>query len=306
MMPELQNSEIFRAVLDGLQTGVCLLDRGGKIIFWNQGAAHAAGYMQLEVIGHHYHDIMACQRDDKGRAEPSPTCPRARIVHEGKPILVRMCLRHKRGYTVPVLVHFDPLRNEHGSIVAVAASFDSQTSKSETEHVRRTLPPLATRDAVTGVANHSFTLFHLRGSLALFADYHVAFGILRVKPDGLDHFRAAYGHEASDAILLVVAQSLSNSFRPGDLVGRWGEDEFLVILANCGAAGVQSVYERTRRIMASAEIHWWGEVLSLPISIGYTSVELGDSVDSLVQRAQCREKPATAAAAVASASGPGS
>lgn len=303
-MSELQNSEIFRAVLDGLQTGVCVLDLEGRITFWNQGAAHVAGYMPLEVIGRHYQDIMLCQRDDQRCAEPSPGCLFARIAHEGKPTLVKMYLRHKRGYFVPVLMHVAPLRNEHGSILAIAASFDAHSSTSESEHVRRRLPPLATRDATTGVANHSFTLFHLRESLALFSEYHVAFGILRVKPEGLEHFRAAYGHEASDAILLVIAQTLGNNFRPGDLVGRWAEDEFLVILANCAAAGVQSVHERARRIIASAEIRWWGELLSVPVSIGYSSVELGDTVDLLMQRAQCPEKPTAAAAAAAGSSGP--
>jgi PAS domain S-box-containing protein len=183
-MPQPQNSEIFRAVLDGLQTGVCVLDREGKITFWNQGAAHAAGYMPLEVIGRHYRDIMLCQRHDQSSAEPSPGCPFARILHEGKPTLVKMHLRHKRGYFVPVLMHVTPLRNEHGSILAIAASFDAQNSRSESEHVRRRLPPLATRDVTTGVANHSFTFFHLRESLALFSEYHVAFGILRAERTG--------------------------------------------------------------------------------------------------------------------------
>jgi len=299
-MTELETPEIFRTILDGLQTAVCVLDREGRIIFWNQGAAHASGYRQLEMIGRHYHDIMACPREEPARADPHPACPIARIVHQGKPILVKMQLRHKRGYSLPVLMHFDPVRNEHGPIIAVAASFDAQSSRPETEHIRRSLAPLAMRDAGTGVANHSFLLFRLRGSLALFADYHVAFGILRVKPHGLEHFRAAYGHEASDAILMVIAQTLTNNFRPGDLVGRWGEDEFLAILANCGAAGVESVYERTRGIMSEAEIHWWGERLSVPVLIGYTSVELGDTVDSLMQRAQFLEKPRTAAAAASS------
>jgi diguanylate cyclase (GGDEF)-like protein/PAS domain S-box-containing protein len=301
-MTVLQNPEIFRAILDGLQTGVCVLDREGKIIFWNQGAAHAVGYMQLEVIGRHYHEVMALQHDNQNHTDSSAACPLARIVHEGKPIPIRMFLRHKRGSSVPVLVHFDPLRNEHGSIVAVAASFDAPSCRSQMAHPHRSLPPLATRDTVTGVANHGFALFHLRGSLALFTDYHVAFGILRVKPVGLKHFRAAYGHEASDAILTAIAQTLSNIFRPGDLVGRWGEEEFLVILANCATAGVQSVHERTCGIMTEAEIHWWGERLSLAVSIGYTSVELGDTVDALLQRALCAEQPRAAARAVAGSS----
>lgn len=298
-MPELQNPEILRTVLDSLQTGVCVVDRDGKIVFWNQGAAHAAGYMQHEVMGRCSQDVMVCPRGDPSNHEQSLACPFTRTLHEGKPTTVGMHLRHKRGYSVPVLVHLAPVRNQHGSIVAVAASFDAQSSRSQAEHSRRNLPPLAGMDASSGVANHHLTLFHLQENLASFTQYHIPFGILRVRADGLEHFRAAYGREASDAISLVIAQTLSNSFRPSDFVGRWSDDEFLVLLSNCGSAGVQSVYERSRKLSPSAEIRWWGELLAVPISMGYTSVELGDTIDLLLQRAECPQPSSTAFAAAA-------
>jgi two-component system, cell cycle response regulator len=300
-MSELQNPEIFRTVLDSLQTGVCVVDREGKVIFWNQGAAQAAGCAQHEVIGHPYTDVMVCQRDDQRESEKSLGRPFTRILQEGKPTTAGMFLRHKRGYSVPVLMHFAPIRNTHGSIFAIAASFDMQSSRSQREHSQYNLLPLAGLDVGTGVANHSFTLFHLRESFASFAEYHIPFAVIRVRADGLDQFRAAYGREASDAVSLVIAQTLSNSFRPSDFVGRWDEDEFLVILANCGNTGVQTACARTHKIIASAEIRWWGELLSLPTSIACTAVELGDTVELLLQRAQYPQNQ-TASVAVAAGS----
>jgi len=299
-MSELQSPEIFRNILDSLRTGVCVVDREGKIVFWNEGAAHVSGYMQHEVIGHSYEQVMQCQHDAQGNSGHGPGNPFTRILHEGKATAVGVFLRHKRGHAVPMLMHMAPVRNQHGSILAIAASFDPQGPRSRYEHSQRNLLPLAGLDMSTGVANHNFTLFHLREHLASFAEYHVPFGIIRVRADGLDHFRAAYGREASDAISLVIAQTLSNSFRPSDFVGRWSEDGFLVILANCGSTGVRSVYERTRKILGSSEIRWWGELLSLPTSMGCASVELGDTIELLLQRAEC---PALPRAATASANG---
>lgn len=297
-MSELQSPEIFRNILDSLQTGVCVVDREGKIVFWNEGAAHVSGYMQHEVIGHSYEQVMQCQREGQGHSGHGPGNPFTRILHEGKASAVGVYLRHKRGHAVPMLMHMAPVRNQHGSILAIAASFDPQNSRSQREHSQRNLLPLAGLGTSTGVANHNFTLFHLREHLASFAEYHIPFGIIRVRADGLDHFRAAYGREASDAIAKVIAQSLSNSFRPSDFVGRWGEDEFLVILTNCGNAGVRSVYERTRKILRSAEIRWWGELLSLPTSLGCTSVEPEYTVELLLQRAgSFPNRPPAAAAA---------
>jgi len=302
-MTELQSPEIFRNILDSLQTGVCVVDREGKILFWNEGAAHVSGYMQHEVIGHSYEQVMQCQRE-QGDREHGRGSPFTRILHEGKATAVGVYLRHKRGHSVPMLMHMAPVRNQHGSILAIAASFDPQSSRSQREHSQRNLLPLAGLDVSTGVANHNFTLFHLREHLASFAEYHIPFGFIRVRADGLDHFRAAYGREASDAIAKLIAQTLSNGLRPSDFVGRWGEDEFLVILTNCGSAGVRSVYERTRKILRSAEIRWWGELLSLPTSMGCTSVELGDTVELMLKRAEYLPNQRAAAAAQGSAAGP--
>src|SRR5579872_5777924 len=50
-MSELQDPEIFRTVLDTLQTGVSVTDRNGRILFWNQGAERVTGHKRHEVVG---------------------------------------------------------------------------------------------------------------------------------------------------------------------------------------------------------------------------------------------------------------
>ncbi len=303
-MPELDHPEIFRAVLESLGLAVSVLDRNGRITFWNQEAAHVTGYMEHEVIGRSYEDAMLCHQDDRGMDRHSSLSPFISILHAAKAAILKTHLRHKRGYSLPAMIHIMPIRDENGTWMATAVSFDAHNSRTDSAHLGRNLPPVAALDASTGLANHSFTLFHLRESLASFAELRVPFGILRVKPDELEHFRAAYGREASDALLSVIAQMLGNSFRPGDFVGRWAADEFLVILKSCTRLGVKSVYERIRNTIGAAEIRWWGELLSVPLCVGYTSIESEDTIDSLLQRAEYPRKAAihTSAAEDGSAS----
>jgi diguanylate cyclase (GGDEF)-like protein/PAS domain S-box-containing protein len=296
-MAELDRPEVFRAVLESLNRAVSVLDRNGRIIFWNQEAAQVSGYMEHEVIGRSYEDAMLCHQDDRGMGQRPGLSPFISILHATKAAILKTHLRHKRGYSLPVMIHITPIRDENGAWIATAVSFDAHTSRIDAVHLGRNLPPVATPDASTGLANHSFTLFHLRESLASFAELHVPFGILRAKPDELEHFRAAYGREASDALLSIIAQMLGNSFRPADFVGRWAADEFLVILKSCTRTGVKSVCERIRNTIGAAEIRWWGELLSVPLSVGYTSVEAEDTIDSLLQRAEYQRKPAMPPAA---------
>jgi len=79
---------------------------------------------------------------------------------------------------------------------------------------------------------------------------------------------------------------LSNNFRPSDFIGRWAEDQFLVILTNCGGLGVERAFERVRSEVPRASIRWWGEQVVLTTSFGYAGAETGDTIDSLLQRAQ--------------------
>lgn len=296
-MPDLQNPETLLAILDNLQTAVCVLDRDGKIVLWNQGAAHTAGYMQHEVLGRPHGEVMQCKAESHSPSESSPACAFMRIFRDGCPTMFNMYLRHKRGYSIPVLMKLAPVRNQHGSIIAAAVSVETQNYRSQQERTQRHSLPLAGIDVSTGVANHNFTVFRLRENLASFAEYHIPFGILRVRADGFDHFHAAYGPEAANALSLVIAQTLSNSFRPSDFVGRWGDNEFLVILTNCGGTGVRTVFERIQKVIPSTEIRWWGELLSVNTSMTYTSVELGDTVELLLRRAAFGEElqPALAA-----------
>jgi len=49
-MPESQHPEVFRTVLESVQTGVCIAERELRIVFWNDGAEKIRGYLQQEIV----------------------------------------------------------------------------------------------------------------------------------------------------------------------------------------------------------------------------------------------------------------
>jgi len=302
-MSNLQDAEFCRAVLDSLPTGVSVIDHDGKILFWNQGAERIVGYHQHEVIGRHNGSILGlCQSGDCARC--GTACPFIATLREGKSSEEQMVLQHKQRHAVAVRMRFAPVRDLHGSIVAVVANFYIHNQKSSREDRRPVIPACCT-DEITGLANHAFTEFHLRENLAAFAECHVPFGLIVIRADQLEHFRASYGRKASDSILQVIAQDLSQIFRPGDFIGRWDEDKFIALLANCEEIGVRKAFERVQKLIRGASIPWWGEQLSLTTSLGYASGESGDRVASILQRAQRLLAPTSAArVAAGSTAGP--
>ena len=307
-MSELQDPEIFRTVLDCLQTGVSVADRNGKVLFWNQGAERLTGHKRHEVVGRSCRDNILVHCNDRGCLACGAICPLAQTMHDGKPQEAKMQLRHKEGHPVHVLMRIAPIRDRHGSVLGIVESFDEQKFASDRDN--QTLAAHGCMDETTGIPNHEFTQFHVTESLASFVRYQLPFGVIAIQIDHLDKFRAAYGRQASAAILRVVAQTMRNAFRPSDFVGRWGEDQFLAILINCPDPGVEQTWQRIRKVVTCAGLRWWSDELSVTTSVGYSTAQAGDTADALLSRAQSSlqqssAQPTTAAAAGSEAS-PGS
>jgi two-component system cell cycle response regulator len=304
-MSELQDPEIFRTILDSLQLGVSMADRNGKVLFWNQGAERLTGHKQHDVMGRTCRDNILPNCNDVGCAACGATCPFTRTLREGKPQEAKMQLRHRAGHPVHVLMRVAPVRNSHASIIGITKSFDEQRFGSDRDR-RHSLAAHGCMDETTGIPNHEFTQFHLSENFASFARYQLPFGIIAIQVDRLEHLRAAYGKQAGDAVLRVVAQTMKNAFRPSDFLGRWTEDQFLTILINCGNSGVEQTWERIRKMVSCAGLEWWSDQLLVTTSVGYASAQPGDNIESLLSRAQSSLQQSSlkqAAAAVAASQG---
>jgi diguanylate cyclase (GGDEF)-like protein/PAS domain S-box-containing protein len=302
-MSELQDPEIFRNVLDSLQTGVSIVDRKGKILFWNQGAERLTAHRRHEVVGRSCRDNILPNCNDQGCVACGATCPFTRTMHEGKPQEAKMQLRHKEGHPVHILMRIAPIRDSHGSIIGIAESFDELKFASERDRNRNTLAAHGCMDETTGIPNREFTQFHLTENMASFARYHLPFGVIVIQVDRLEHFRAAYGKQAGDAVLRVVAQTMRSAFRPSDFLGRWTDDQFLAILINCGPAGVEQTWDRIRKMVTCAGLRWWSDELTVTTSVGYAAAQARDTIDSLSKRAHDMLQQASARHRAAAAGG---
>ena len=280
------DSEICRGILESLPSGMCVVDVEKKIVFWSHGAERITGHLRHEVTGHSCISEALLHCDQPECEFCHEDCPVASAMKLSHSVETIGFLHHKNGYEVPVHIRAVPVHNQHGSIIGAVETFEELQHATHPNARDRSSELPGSVDEVTGVASHVLTQSHLRRALATFIEHQGPFAVLALRLEGLAHFRASLGPEAGSSLLRVIARSLENTLWTTDVVGRWTDDQFLVILNGCDAPALSAVRERVRRMLAGDAIEWWGERRTLPVSIGEAAVQAGDDAALIMGRAQ--------------------
>jgi two-component system, cell cycle response regulator len=142
-------------------------------------------------------------------------------------------------------------------------------------------------DVLTGLWNRRAILDALERELARARRGSLPVAVALVD---LDHFKRVndtYGHAAGDSVLKEAATRMAGTVRPYDPIGRYGGEEFLVILPGCDEAGAQRTMERVRTSIAAAPVVTPGGELRISCSIGVACASLDIEVaPELLARAQ--------------------
>jgi diguanylate cyclase (GGDEF)-like protein/PAS domain S-box-containing protein len=285
-MPELADPEIFRAILEGLQTGVYVVDRNRRVRFWNEGAERITGYLSQDVVGRFLRDHLLTTSDETKDFDADPEDPLNLVFRDGKSSTTDVSILHKDGYRLPVILRTVPIRNSQGLVIGAAESFDRNLSASDWTRRQAGLADFGCLDSATGILAKGFMHTHIRENLTTFAEHGVPFGVLILQVDGMEDLRSSRGPGALPTISRVVAQTAENCLRPTDLVGRWSENEFLAVLMECRESQVERVGVRMRKMVAQSEVEWWGDKFSVTCSFGGAACRSGDTLDTLVERAE--------------------
>jgi diguanylate cyclase (GGDEF)-like protein len=129
----------------------------------------------------------------------------------------------------------------------------------------------ATHDPLTGLWNRAAILDILRRELARCERGGLPIAIMMADLDHFKQINDAYGHMVGDAVLCETSSRMGSSVRPYDSIGRYGGEEFLVVLPECDEQGVVSAAERLRSCVKRDPLSVNGGRFGISISIGATS-----------------------------------
>lgn len=142
-------------------------------------------------------------------------------------------------------------------------------------NAREELRIQATHDALTGIWNRGAVLDLMHRELDRAARAETLTAVLMLDLDHFKNINDTHGHLTGDVVLREVAKRIAQSVRPYDLVGRYGGEEFLVVLPSSGITEIEQSANRIRCAIASTPILSASPEVRVTVSIGATLSSAG-------------------------------
>ena len=169
---------------------------------------------------------------------------------------------------------------------AIDAALDKWTQLRQARADREELERLANFDPLTGLYNRQAILGKLHELINRAKRYKEDFSLSMLDIDHFKRVNDCYGHLTGDEALEKIAALICRNIRDTDIAGRYGGEEFIIILPLADLSSAMVVAERVRNIIANAEMKDpAGNVFTITVSQGLSRWEPGEDAQSLISRA---------------------
>ncbi|HEY6010109.1 MAG TPA: diguanylate cyclase [Nitrospirota bacterium] len=280
-----QSERFLYSIFESFHDPINIVDREFRIIKFNDAYSRMRGKQPEDLFGKKCFEALY-QRDDcctdciveRTFRSSEPQSGEKRIMAAGgSHIWIEI-------FTYPI---FDRNRTVTHIIEYTRNITDRKNAEEEKNQLIRTLNHLSTADSLTGLLNRRALSETLHHEMDRAQRYDSDLSLMLCDVDGLKTINDTYGHAAGDWAIQAVAASLMRSLRKTDTVGRYGGDEFMIILPETSLDGARAIAEKIRAAISEIKMDVSTDVrVGISLSIGISDCTMaGDDSDMLVRLA---------------------
>ncbi|WP_081642269.1 sensor domain-containing diguanylate cyclase [Thermodesulfobacterium thermophilum] len=263
----------FNTVIQFMESAVYTV-KDFKINFVNPKLLKLLGYSEEELIG---------KRDHEGFVDPvEDRCAICEAISKGEEFTGDMVLKKKDGSYLIANVKVSHVRDELGKVVETVVCFWDITLRKKLEDA---LYLNSITDPLTRLFNRRFIATVLENLKEKASESKQTFSVIMIDIDNFKRINDVYGHDVGDEVLKVLAETLIGQLRDQDIVGRWGGEEFIVVLPETDLKNAILVAEKLRKAVEDLEIGI--HRLKITISLGVSEYRLKEKeeIADLIKRA---------------------
>lgn len=268
-----------RSILEQAPVGVCVSDDQGRLLSVNPAYCQMFGYREDELLGQPltlinppaYREVMA----ELYR----------RFIETGKGYRGEWDALSKQGRELTIIATHTLLSGTHPQQAVTFVIDITEKKHLENDLIRKNqlLEKRASEDGLTGLLNRQTIFERLEQALQRCQRYQEPLAVMMLDVDFFKQINDTYGHETGDQVLQRVAATIRESIRAVDIGGRYGGEEFFILLPNIDQQGALAAAERLRQQIAALRLP--PHELEVTVSIGVACHIDGDDMQFLVNRA---------------------
>jgi len=258
----------YHAIIQTTTDGFNIYDINGKILEANDSYCKMIGYNINELLTMNISDIDAIENSEMVTAHIN------KIIQAGSDSFISRH-KHKDGTDIDVEVITTYLDDSGGQFYSFVRDITAR-KKLELELVRA-----ATYDGLTGIFNRRSLEEKIEAEVERAKRYGNIFSLIMFDVDDFKHINDTLGHHVGDKVLQGISEVVKQNIRIVDAVGRWGGEEFMILLSETTASEAAIVAEKLCVALASHRI---GGVDKVTASFGVTTCQKADTLDTILKR----------------------
>jgi len=272
-------------LLESLYDGFSIVDSDQQFILWNTGIEKLLGQTATQMLGRTWTShVLACA-DENGNPLSDQDYPIQRVINSGEASSTIFQIQRADKRWIKVELQSVPLLDDQNRFHGVANIYRDLSRSSRRLREYQDLKAAASRDSLTSVANRGELETQLARMLSEYDETKntKSFSVIFIDVDFFKNINDTYGHVVGDQVLVDLVKLLQHETYSGELVGRYGGEEFLILCPETEISLAFKRAERLRKAIPESEIGGSAEY-HITASFGVTEVEPGDSVESILRR----------------------